>query len=103
MPLYEKSIKGVVYVALFVDDNWMEGNPEEIDETIEAPWKSSSVLKVMEGLQDYLSCKVRFLLDKKRTWLWQSHIIESFYNKFEDQVDKVHNHMPSKTKIFYKR
>ena len=31
MPLYEKSKEGTVYIALYVDDNFMTGNPNAID------------------------------------------------------------------------
>ena len=56
MPLYEKSAKGIVDVALYVDDNLMVGNPEAIDKAIDALWQHGLVLKVMDGLQDYMYC-----------------------------------------------
>ena len=61
----KKSEEGVVYVALKIYENLMEGNPEVIDEAIEALQKNELVLKVMKGLKDYLSHKVVFSLDKR--------------------------------------
>ena len=34
MPLYEAKCKGIVYVALYVDDNLTVGNPEAKDEVV---------------------------------------------------------------------
>ena len=53
-----KGANGILYIALYVDENLMVGNPEAID----ALQKYRLVLKVVEGLQD---CKVKFTVDKK--------------------------------------
>ena len=37
-----------------------------IDDAIEALKSKGLVLKIVEGLQDYLSCKVKFSDDEKR-------------------------------------
>ena len=58
----KKSEKGVVHVALHVDDNFR--NPEAIDEVIAALKENGLVLKLLEGLQDYLSYKVRLSSNK---------------------------------------
>ena len=63
------SRKGIVYVALYVDNNLMVGDVEAIDEGIAALKENGLVLKIVEGLQDYLSCGVRFSINKKRAWL----------------------------------
>ena len=60
----------------------MVGNPDEIDAAITALKENELVLKVVKGLQDYLSCKVEFLLDKKRACLGQVHLIKSLEEKF---------------------
>ena len=62
-------MKGVVYVALSIDNNLMVGNMATIDGAITALKSNGLVLKVMEGLHDYLSCKTKFSKDKKRAWL----------------------------------
>ena len=40
-----------------------------IDDAIEALKNKGLVLKIVEGLQDYLSCKIKFSKDRKRAWL----------------------------------
>ena len=65
----KKSAKGVVYIALYVNDNLM--GCAAIDDSISALKNNMLILKVMEGLQDYLSCKIKFSKDKKRAWLGQ--------------------------------
>ena len=66
-----------IYIALYVDDNLMVGCLEAIDEAIAAIKENGLVIKVLEVLQDYLPCKVRFSLDEKRTWLGQPHLIKN--------------------------
>ena len=65
MPLHQKSAKGVVQVALYVDDNLFEGDMAAIDDSITALKTNGLGLKIVEGLQDYLSCKVKFSNNKK--------------------------------------
>ena len=67
----KKDSKGIAYVALHIDDNLMIGNMAAIDSTIEALKSKGLVLKNVEGLQDYLSCKITFSKDKKRAKLGQ--------------------------------
>ena len=43
----------------------MGGNVKALDEAISALKNNGLVLKVMERLQDYLSCKIKFLINKK--------------------------------------
>ena len=61
MPLYQKSTKGIVYVALYIDDNLMISNNAMIDDTILALKHRGLVLKIVDELQGYLSCKSKFL------------------------------------------
>ena len=62
----KKSAKGIVYIALYINDILMVGNVDAIDDAITALKNNGLVLKVVEGLQDCLSCKMKFSLDKKR-------------------------------------
>ena len=61
----KKSAKCVVYIALYVDDNLMISDLAAIVEAILALKRNGLVLKIMEGLQDYLSCKIKLSKDKK--------------------------------------
>ena len=64
--LYVKKIKkGIVYIALYVDNNLMIGVIEAIDEAITVLKENGLELKVVEGLQDYLSCDVKFSMEKR--------------------------------------
>ena len=78
MPLHQKSAKAIVYIALYIDDNLMAGNTEAIDDAITVLKKKGLVLKAVEVLQHYLSCKIKFSMDKKRAWLRQPHLIKNF-------------------------
>ena len=77
----KKSEKGIVYVALFVIDNLMKGKVKAIDETTTALKENWLILKIVKGLQNYLSCEVKFAMDKKRAWLRQSHLNENLDKK----------------------
>ena len=58
------------------------------------------VLKIMEGLQDYLSCKIKISHDKKHAWLGQPHLIKNLESKFSKLVSKVESHKtPGTTKF----
>ena len=50
----KRSMKGIVYVALYVDNNLMIGNKAVINDPILALKNKGLVLKVVEGLQDYM-------------------------------------------------
>ena len=60
----KRNTKGIVYLALFVDDNLMIGNRAAMDDAILALKSKGLVLKVVEGLQEYLSAKSKFLKTK---------------------------------------
>ena len=61
---------------MYVDDNLMKGNMATIDDAIEVLKSKEPVLKIVEGLQDYLCCKIKFSDDEKSAWLGQSHLIK---------------------------
>ena len=62
----KKSAKGVVYAALYAKDNLMVGNIKAIAVAITALKNNGQILNVMEGLQDCLSCEIKFSKDKMR-------------------------------------
>ena len=66
--------------------------------------KNMLVLNIGEGLQNYLTCKVRFSRDKKRAWSIQLHLIESLEKNFDNQVKKLQSHKtPGMPKCFIVR
>ena len=96
----KKSGKGIVYIALYIDDNLMIGNMATIDNTIEALKNKGLVLKIVEGLQDYLFCKTKFSDDKKRTWLGQSHLMKNKKKKFGKHMQNIWSYKPQGTPKF---
>ena len=61
----KKSVKDVVCIALYADNNLMTGDMAAIDNVIEALKNKGLVLKIVEGLQDYLSCNINFPIIKR--------------------------------------
>ena len=96
--------KGTVYVALYVDDNLMIWYIATIDDAIEALKNKGLVLKIVEGLQDYLSCKIKISNQKKCAWLGQPHLIKNLESKFGGLIHEVWSHKtPSTPKFAYGR
>ena len=62
----KKIAKGIVYIALYVDDNFMAGDIEATDDAISAFKNNGLVCKVIETQQEYWSCEIKFSEDKKR-------------------------------------
>ena len=84
-----ESAKGIVYVALYVDDNPMIGNMAATDDAIETLKSKGLVLKIVEGLQHYLSCNIKFSSDKKGGWLGQPHLIKNMEKKLGKLVQDI--------------
>ena len=53
----KKIMRGIAYVALYIDDSLMVGNIATINDAIEVLKSRGLTLKIVEGLQDYLSCE----------------------------------------------
>ena len=64
-----------MYIALYIDDNLLIGNPKAIEEAIELLQKNGLILKVEDDLHDYLSCEIKFLDDDKKERLRQPYLI----------------------------
>ena len=79
-------------MTLYIDYNLMVGNIAMIDDTIKALKNKGLVLKIVEGLQDYLSCKIKFSNDKKNAWLGQPHLIKNMEEKFGGLVHDIWSH-----------
>ena len=78
----------------------MVGDIAAIDDAIEALKSKGLVLKIMDGLQNYLSCEIKISDNKKRAWLGQPHLIKNLENKFGGLVSKVWHHKTSHTPKF---
>ena len=71
-----------------------------IKDTIEALKNMGLVLKIVEGLENYLSCKIKFSNDKKCALLGQPHLIKNLENIFRGLVNKVWSHKTQGTPKF---
>ena len=71
-----------------------------IKDTIEALKNKGLVLKIVEGLENYLSCKIKFSDDKKCALLGQPHLIKNLENKFGSLVHEVQAHKTQGTPKF---
>ena len=60
-----------------------------IDDAIFVLKNKGLVLKIMKGLQDYLSCKIKISEDKKRAWLGKPHFVKNLKSKFEKLIKDV--------------
>ena len=95
-----KSAKGIVYIALYVDNNLMVGNIATIHDVIKALKSKGLVLKIVEGLQDNFSCKIKFFDDKRHAWLGHPHQIKNLENKFGGLVNDIWSHKTPGTPKF---
>jgi hypothetical protein len=74
----QRSNKGIVYVACYMDDIFAVGHDEAIKEVI-----------VQNELTDYLSCNILFNRNKSIAWLGQPHLIKNIKRKFGGLVEKL--------------
>ena len=84
----KKNEKDIVCVVLYVDNNLMIDDVEAINDAIIALKENRLVLKIVKGLQDYLSCEVKIFQLIKRAWLRQHHLIKNLIKEFGDHVKK---------------
>ena len=68
------------------------GNIEAIENAIAALKNNGLVLKIVEGLQDFLSREVKLSKDKKRAWLRQLHLVKNLEKKLVEGIQGVWNH-----------
>ena len=78
----------------------MVGNIATIDNAIEALKSKGLRLKIVEGLQDYLSYKIKFSGNKKHAWLGQTHPIKNLENEFGGPVNHIQSHKAPNTPKF---
>jgi hypothetical protein len=84
-----KSLLGIVFIALYLDDNLLVGHPKAINDAIQQVKKHGLILKIEDDLKDYLSCEIHFSKDKTKAWLGQPHLISNLMSKFGNDVKKL--------------
>jgi hypothetical protein len=78
--LTQRSNKGIVYVACYVDNIFAVGHKEAIKEVI---------VKFQDEITDYLSCNILFNHNKSIAWLGQPHLIKNIERIFGALVEKL--------------
>ena len=97
----KKSMKGIVYVVLYIDDNQMVGDIATIDDTVEALKNKGLVLKIVDGLQDYLSYKIKISDNKKHAWLGQPHLIKNLKKSWQVSQQNLESQNSQYLQVFY--
>ena len=83
--LIKKDEKGVIFVALYVDDYLFIGSKQQI-ENLKSRIQGSFAIKIDDDVKDYLSCELHFSKDKKGVVLHQREIIESLEEEYGKEV-----------------
>ena len=81
--------KTPMYVATYVDDNYVLGSDEDINKFIKDIKKHGLNVTVEDTLEDYLSCNIVFSDDKKRAWIGQPHLMKKIDKKFGEMIKKL--------------
>ena len=83
--LLKRDEKGVIFVALYVDDCLCVGSKQQI-ENLKLRIQGSFAIKINDDVKDYLSCEIQFSKNKKGVVLHQRDIIESLEEEFGKEV-----------------
>ena len=83
--------KGVVYLAMYVDDCLCVGDEEALKDAVKRIGKHFK-LKIEETLSDYLSCEILFNKERTKIWIGQPHMIKKIEDTFGEMVKKNQNY-----------
>ena len=86
--LIKKDEKGVIFVALYVNDCLCVGSKQQI-ENLKSRIQGSFAIKINDDVKDYLSCEIHFSKDKKGVVLHQRDIIESLEEEYGKEVSRL--------------
>ena len=86
-----RDAKGVVYIAMYVDDCLCVGDEEALKDAVEGIGKYFK-LKIEESMSDYLSCEILFNKDRTKAWIGQPHMIKKIEDTFGEMVKKKQNY-----------
>jgi hypothetical protein len=95
--MMKKNDKGIVYIAIYVDDCLMVGDKAAIEDAIAGLKSSGFKLKEDGSLQDYLSCEVTLSKEKKQGWIHQPRLIKNLEKKFGSMVNKLQEYGTPRT------
>jgi hypothetical protein len=77
---------GLVYMAMYIDNCYCNGNEAAIKDSIKGIVKNGLNVTVKDDLEDYLSCEIRFNKARTKAWLGQPHLIKKLKKKFGEMV-----------------
>jgi hypothetical protein len=84
--MIRKCSLGLVYMAMYIDDCYCNGNKAAINDTIKGIVQNGLNVTVKDDLEDYLSCEIRFNKARTKAWLGQPHLIKKLEKKFGEMV-----------------
>ena len=88
--LSRRSEKGLVLLALYVDDCYCVGHKEAIEETIQLIERHTEFdIKTDFTMTDYLSCELNLSKDGTKGVLRQPHLLKNLEKKFGDVVKSL--------------
>ena len=79
--MYKKNEKGICIMSIYVDENFLVGHEEALDEAIDQIEFTFNI-KTQTEENDYLGCDFFISKDNKKGWLGQPHMIKSLMKKF---------------------
>ena len=84
--LTRRCAKGIVFIALYVDDCFCCGHTEAIQDTVKRIQEAGFSVTIENEMTDYLSCEILFSRDRKKCWIGQPHLIRKLEKKFGEMV-----------------
>ena len=84
--LTRRCAKGIVFIALYVDDCFCCGHTEAIQDTVKRIQEAGFSVTIENEMTDYLSCEILFSRDRKKCWIGQPHLIRKMEKKFGRMV-----------------
>jgi len=90
--MIRRNKNGLIIVSIYVDDNFCVGHKKALQEFVLELKEHGLVIKVAEGLKDYLSCSIVVSEDKKKAWIGQPHLIKKLDKKFGELVKNLQSY-----------
>lgn len=81
-----------MFVGIYVDDNLFVGKKEEIDATVNELQNKGINLKVIDKLNDYLSCEICLSKDEQCAWIGQPHLLKNLEKHFGEYVENMQSY-----------
>jgi Reverse transcriptase (RNA-dependent DNA polymerase) len=87
--LTRSSDKGIVLMVIHVDDCFVVGHTEAVEEIIHMIKKSGLEVKVEKNFTDYLGCEIFVIQDQTKAWMGQQNMINRIEKNFGKFVKGV--------------